>query len=127
MIAAAGATSRATSSPIDSVGSPFFARRCRRRSAASASHAIPTTASIQPTTSEKNVEVSPVIVGSVMFSVPVVPSTFSCAPCQVSRPASVTTKVGIDSRVATVPWKNPIASAAREPDQQRRHRRPART
>ena len=55
------------------------------------------------------------IVGSVMLSVPVVPSTFSCAPCQVSRPASVTTNVGIDRRVATEPWKRPIASAAAKP------------
>src|SRR5690349_1541729 len=51
------------------------------------------------------------MVESVTFSVPVEPSTFSCAPCHVRSPASVTTNVGIASFVDTKPWNAPITTA----------------
>ena len=54
----------------------------------------------------------PVILGSVRLTVPVLPSTWSSAPCQVSRPASVTTKDGMPKRVKRAPWSAPIATPA---------------
>ena len=51
----------------------------------------------------------PVIFESVMLIVPVLPRTWSCAPCHVSSPASVTTNEGIPNVVNSAPCRRPIA------------------
>ena len=77
-------------------------------------------AMIQPTRREKNVPARPVIDGSVRLIVPVSPSTYSSAPCQASRPASVTTNDGMPKRVTDGALEAPDRRAGRE----RRRRSP---
>ena len=52
------------------------------------------------------------IVLSVMFTVPVSPSTLSWKPCQASSPARVTTNDGMSKRVKRNPCSIPIATPA---------------
>ena len=59
--------------------------------------------------------VRPVMVGSVMLTVPVSPSTLSRTPWNASRPASVTTNDGTPKRVETSPWNSPMADPATMP------------
>jgi hypothetical protein len=66
-------------------------------------------ATIQLTASDRNVLVRSVKKPGSRFTVPVSPSTLSCTPCQASRPARVTTKLGIPNFVEMKPWNIPIA------------------
>ena len=56
---------------------------------------------------------------------PVSPSTQSSAPCQASRPASVTTNDGMPNRVTMKPLKSPIATPTPSPATIAEQRRPA--
>jgi hypothetical protein len=79
------------------------------------STATMTTAPSHATVGLKKLPASWVIVGSVRLMVPVSPRTWSWAPNQVRRPASVTTNDGILNLVKKNPWKVPIAVPARMP------------
>ncbi len=73
------------------------------------------TAMPMPVASSYDVPASPVIVPSLMFSVPVSPSTYSSAPCQVNRPARVTTNDGTPKPENNMPWTMPMVAPASTP------------
>ena len=87
--------------------SPARSRRMRLTRFVTPNAIATATPSAQPQASGRYDAAILPMCGSKTFTVPVVPSTRSCTPCQTRKPASVTTNAGTPMTANQNPWKAP--------------------